>query len=207
MVRKKGGKVRDKWRDKRWVTVHAPKVFGNQAIAYIPITDEEHSKGRVIECTLFDLWHTDPQQHAIKLYFQIESIDGEDAYTYFKGHEYAREFLKSLVRKGTSMVNFIKDYTTSDGYTFRIYVVAFTQKRINASKKHDIRKVMDDVLSKEVPNLNVDQFIQAVVGPKLNADIHNRVKDIVSVRFVAVWKTKLLGKAKLVQVQHTTSME
>ena len=105
------------------------------------------------------------------------------------------------------MVNFIKDYTTSDGYTFRIYVVAFTQKRINASKKHDIRKVMDDVLSKEVPNLNVDQFIQAVVGPKLNADIHNRVKDIVSVRFVAVWKTKLLGKAKLVQVQQTTSME
>ncbi len=201
MVSKKGGKVRDKWKDKRWVTVLAPKVFGNQAIAYIPITSEEYAKGRVTECTLFDLWHTDPQQHAIKLYFQIESIDGDNAYTYFKGHEYAREFLKSLVRKGTSMVNLIKDYTTSDGYTFRVYVVAFTQKRINSSKKHDIRKVMDEVLSSEIPRLNMDQFIQAVVGPKLNADIHNRIKDILNVRLVAVWKTKLLKVIQVQQVQ------
>ncbi len=100
------------------------------------------------------------------------------------------------------MINFIKDYTTADGYTFRIYTIAFTQKKVNTSKKHDIRKVMDEVLSREVPMLNIDQFIQAVVGPKLNADIHSRVKDIVNVRFVAVWKTKLLGrKQPIIQMQ------
>ena len=202
MPTKKGGKVRDKWRDKRWVVVHAPSVFANQPIAYIPITDEKHAIGRVIECTLFDLWHTDPQQHAIKLYFQIERIEGDYAYTYLKGHEYTKEFIKSMVRRGSSMVNFIKDYTTADGYTFRIYTIAFTQKKVNTSKKHDIRKVMDEVLSREVPMLNIDQFIQAVVGPKLNADIHSRVKDIINVRFVAVWKTKLLGKKQpIIQVQ------
>jgi len=200
MVSKKGGKIRDKWRDKRWVTVHAPNVFNNQSIAYIPITDEEHVKGRVIECTLFDLWHTDPQQHAIKLYFQIDRVEGEDAYTHFKGHEYAREFLKSLVRKGSSMVNLIKDYTTADGYTFRVYSIAFTQRRINSSKKHDIRMVMDRVLSNEIPKLSIDQFIQAVVGPKLNADIHRNVKDVIDVRFVAVWKSRLLKKVEVAEI-------
>ncbi len=199
MVSKKGGKIRDKWRDKRWITVHAPNVFNNQSIAYIPITDE-HAKGRVIECTLFDLWHTDPQQHAIKLYFQIDRVEGEDAYTHFKGHEYAREFLKSLVRKGSSMVNLIKDYTTADGYTFRVYSIAFTQRRINSSKKHDVRMVMDRVLTSEIPKLSIDQFIQAVVGPKLNADIHRNVKDVIDVRFVAVWKSKLLKKVEVAEI-------
>ena len=200
MVSKKGGKIRDKWRAKRWVTVHAPNVFNNQPIAHIPITDEEHVKGSVIECTLFDLWHTDPQQHAIKLYFQIDRVEGEDAYTHFKGHEYAREFLKSLVRKGSSMVNLIKDYTTADGYTFRVYSIAFTQRRINSSKKHDIRMVMDRVLSNEIPKLSIDQFIQAVVGPKLNADIHRNVKDVIDVRFVAVWKSRLLKKVEVAEI-------
>ncbi len=200
MVSKKGGKIRDKWRDKRWVTVHAPNVFNNQSIAYIPITDEEHVKGSVIEYTLFDLWHTDPQQHAIKLYFQIDRVEGEDAYTHFKGHEYAREFLKSLVRKGSSMVNLIKDYTTADGHTFRVYSIAFTQRRINSSKKHDIRMVMDRVLSNEIPKLSIDQFIQAVVGPKLNADIHRNVKDVIDVRFVAVWKSRLLKKVEVAEI-------
>ena len=36
---KKGGRVRDKWRDKQWVVVNSPSAFGGTPLNYIPITD------------------------------------------------------------------------------------------------------------------------------------------------------------------------
>jgi len=194
---KKAGRVRDKWRDKRWVVVHAPATFGSQPVAYIPIGDEEKAIGRVIECTLFDLWKTDPQQHTIKLYFQIEKIDGNVAHTRFKGHEYAKEFLRSLIRRGSSLVNHVNDYTTADGYKFRISTVAFTQRRVNTSKKQMIRRIINEVLSNEISKLTIDQFVQGAVGPKFNADLHSQTKKVIGIRHIAVRKTKMLSTPKM----------
>ncbi|MEM2760130.1 MAG: 30S ribosomal protein S3ae [Nitrososphaerales archaeon] len=193
---KRGGRVRDKWHDKKWVVVQAPASFGNVPIAQIPVTDEEKGIGRVIEVTLYELWKTDPQQHTIKLYFQIERIDGDIAYTRFRGHEFAKEFLRSLIRRGSSMITYINDYTTQDGYKFRVSAIAFSQRRLNSSKKHEIRSIINEVLSSEIPQKNIDQFVQAVVGPELNARMHAKVKKIVGVRHISVRKTKLLQMPK-----------
>lgn len=189
---KKGGRVRDKWHDKKWITVHAPASFGNQPIAQIPITDEDKAIGRVLEITLFELWKTDPQQHTIKLYFQVDRVENDMAYTRFQGHEYAKEFLRSLIRRGSSMISFVHDYATADGYKFRVSSIAFSQRRLNSSKKHEIRTIIHEVLANEIPQKNIDQFVQAVVGPELNARMHARVKKIVGVRHISVRKTKLL---------------
>jgi small subunit ribosomal protein S3Ae len=193
---KKTGRVRDKWRDKKWVVVNAPVTFGSQPVAYIPVTEEEKAIGRVVECTLFDLWKTDPQQHTIKLYFQVEKIDEDVAYTRFKGHEYAKEFLRSLIRRGSSLVSYVNDYTTIDGYKFRISTIAFTQRRVNTSKKQMIRRIINDVLNREISKLTIDQFVQGAVGPKFNADLHSQTKRIIGVRHIAVRKTKLLSVPK-----------
>lgn len=189
MVKKR---VKDKWREKKWVIVRAPSAFGYYPVAYIPITDEEKALNRVVECTLFDIWKSDPLQHTIKLYFQIKKIEGEFAYTIFKGHEYAREYIRSLVRRGSSLVTYINDFITQDNYKFRLTTMAFTQKRINSSKKWLIRKVAHKVLSNEIPKLTLDQFVQAVVGPKINADLLKEAKNIIDIRYIAVVKTKLL---------------
>ena len=135
---KKGGRVRDKWRDKQWVVINKPSGFEPAGpVNYIPITDVEQAKGRVIENTMFDIMKQDPAQHQIKVYIQIDRINDGNATTIFKGHEYAKEFLRSLIRRGSSMVTFIHDYTTMDGHTFRVAAIAFTQRRVNSSKKHE----------------------------------------------------------------------
>ncbi len=190
---KKAGRVRDKWRDKKWVVVNTPASFRSQPVAYIPVTEDGRAVGRIIEITLFDLDKSDPEQHTIKLYFQVEKIDGNQASTRFKGHELAKEFLRSLIRRGSSIVNDIGDYTTTDGYKFRISTVAFTQRRVNSSKKHMIREIIRNVLNEELPKLNIDQFVQAVVYRKIDADLHSRAKRIIGIKRIAVRKTKLLS--------------
>ena len=49
---KRAGKVKDKWREKHWVTVLASPGFERAPIAYVPITNDEIAAGKVIETTL-----------------------------------------------------------------------------------------------------------------------------------------------------------
>jgi len=54
LARRKG-RTKDKWREKRWITVTAPESFNVVPIAYVPITDDENAIGRVLEVTLYDI--------------------------------------------------------------------------------------------------------------------------------------------------------
>ena len=191
---KKVAKVRDKWKLKQWVTVTASPSFGNAPIARIPLTDVQKPEGRVIETTLYDILKQDPQHYAFKLFFQVDRVEGETAYTVFKGHEYSREFLRSLIRRGSSMSDFIRDYTTKDGYVVRVYCTALSQGKMNSSKKHDLRIIMDRVIKDKAASMNYEGFVQELVLQKVASDVYNEAKKVTHLRHVGVRKSKLIER-------------
>ena len=195
MARRKT-RVKDKWREKKWVTVVAPDSFNNVPIAYIPITDEETAKGRVIEVTLFDILKGDPSQHQYKIYFQVDKVEGEKATSIFKRYEYAKEFLRSLVRRGSSKVNFILEVKTKDGYIFRIKVIALTHRQLNTSRKHALRLIAKEVMEKTISQMTIDQFVQATCYGKINSDIMAAAKKVIRMRHVGLEKVKLVRTAE-----------
>lgn len=189
-------KVKDKWREKRWVNVYAPDSFNNVPIAYIPITDDENAKGRVIEVTLFDILKGDPSQHQYKMYFQINKVEGEKATTIFKRYEYAKEFLRSLIRRGSSRITFMLEAKTKDGYIFRIKVIALTHRKLNTSRKHAFRLIAKDVMEKTIPQMTIDQFVQATCYGKINSDIMAATKKVIRMRHIGLEKVKLIRTAE-----------
>lgn len=189
-------KVKDKWREKRWVNVYAPDSFNNVPIAYIPITDDENAKGRVIEVTLFDILKGDPSQHQYKMYFQINKVEGEKATTIFKRYEYAKEFLRSLIRRGSSRITFMLEAKTKDGYIFRIKVLALTHRKLNTSRKHAFRLIAKDVMEKTIPQMTIDQFVQATCYGKINSDIMAATKKVIRMRHIGLEKVKLIRTAE-----------
>ncbi len=189
-------KVKDKWREKRWVNVYAPESFNNVPIAYIPITDDENAKGRVIEVTLFDILKGDPSQHQYKMYFQISKVEGDKATTIFKRYEYAKEFLRSLIRRGSSRITFMLEAKTKDGYIFRIKVIALTHRKLNTSRKHAFRLIAKDVMEKTIPQMTIDQFVQATCYGKINSDIMAATKKVIRMRHVGLEKVKLVRTAE-----------
>lgn len=201
---KRVAKVRDKWKLKTWVTVLASPSFGNAPIARVPITDLEKASGRVIETTLYDILKQDPQHYSFKLYFQVHKVEGESAYTVLKGHEYSREFLRSLVRRGSSQADFIKDYKTKDGYVVRVYCIAFSQGQMNTSKKHGLRAIMDRVIGERASGLTYDQFAQELVLQKVASDVYNEAKKITHLRHVGVRKSKLLSRPEQKREEQVT---
>lgn len=191
-------KVRDKWRSKAWYTVVAPSYFGNVELGAIPADEPEKLFGRVIEATLYDITGDFAHQY-LKIYFQITNIEGKTAHTMFKGHEYSRDYLRSLVRRRTTKIDGIFNITTKDGYRLRIAVCAFTLSRIKTSQENVIRKTMAKIVEEKSKALTLDQFAQEMVLGKIASDIYNEAKKIVPLRHVGVRKSKLL--TPVVQLQ------
>ena len=195
MVRKTR-KIKDKWKEKRWITVLASDSFNNIPIAYIPITDDKTAIGRVVEVTLFDILKGDPSQHQYKIFFQIQKVSGEKATTIFKKYEYAKEFLRSLVRRGSSKINISLDVKTKDGFIFRIKIIALSHRELNTSRKHALRLIAKQVLEKTVPNMTIEQFVQAACYGKINSDIMAAAKRVIRLRHVGLEKVKLIRTAE-----------
>ena len=191
MVRKTR-KIKDKWKEKRWVSVFAPESFNNIPIAYVPITSDKTAVGRVVEVTLFDILKGDPSQHQYKLFFQIDKVTEEKATTIFKRYEYAKEFLRSLIRRGSSRINFVIDTKTKDGYVFRIKILTLSHRELNTSRKRALRLEAKKQIERIVPQMTIDEFVQAACYGKINSDIMAATKKIIRVRHVGLEKVRLL---------------
>lgn len=196
MSSRKGGRLRDKWRMKKWFTVYSPPYFGGNDIAAIPASDDEKVLSRVIETSLYNLTKQDMSQMNIKMYFQVTDIKGERVETVFKGHEYSREYLRSLVRRGGTRMDGIFDVPVKDGYGVRAYAAAFSRRRLNPSQENAIRRIMREILLEKGKDLNFDQLAQELVLGKVASDIYNKAIKIAPLRHVGVRKSKLIEMPK-----------
>lgn len=191
-------RVRDKWRGKSWYTVLAPPYFGNVELGTVPAAEPEKLIGRVIDSTLYEITNDFAHQY-LKMRFQITEVDGKTARTMFKGHEYSRDYSRSLVRRRTTKVEGIFNVTTKDGYKLQVAVCAFTLSRIKTSQEQAIRTVMRKIVAEKAVVLTMDQFAQEMVLGKIASEIYNEAKKIAPLRHVGVRKSKLT--TQLVQPQ------
>jgi len=187
---KKVRKSIDKWKQKKWYTLVVPEVFGNMELKETLADDQNKIIGRKVKMTLADIINDWSKQN-VKLFFKIDRVEGDKAYTRFDSHELTRDYLRSLVRRRTSMIygNFV--VTTADGYKVRVKPYAFTLKRIQTTKKEKIRSIMKDITENTAKKLELNQFIQAVVLGKLASDIYKDARLITPLRRVEIGKTQL----------------
>ena len=185
--------VRDKWRGKAWYMVVAPPFFGNVELGAVPAEEQERLIGRVVEATLYDITGDFSHQY-LKMFFQINEIDGKTAHTLFKGHEYSRDYLRSLVRRRTTKVDGLFNLTTKNGYKLRVAVSALTLSRIKTSQEKIIRNMMVKIISEKAAALTVDQFVQEMVLGKIASDVYNEAKKVAPLRHVGIRKSKLVAQ-------------
>jgi small subunit ribosomal protein S3Ae len=183
--------VKDKWKIKKWYEVLTPESFGSISLGTIPADDPDKLIGRVLETTLYDLTGDISQVH-VKLYFQVIKVEGDRAYTRFKGHELARDYMKSLVRRKSSKIQGIFDVQTKDGYIIRITIVALTSYRCKTSQRRAIRRIMREYIMQKASELTLDELIQEVLKGTISNDVSEKARKIYPIRRVEVYKTKLL---------------
>ena len=184
-------KLKDKWRQKKWYVVVAPSAFGNVEIGKTLSDDPQKLVGRVLETTLYNITEDFSQLH-IKLLFKITRVEGDRAYTIFSGHDLARDYLRSLVRRGSSRIDGIFPMTTKDGYKVRIGILALSTVRTTSSQKHSISHIMEDAVSKKGGQLLYDGLAQQLVLGKIASEIYNAAKSVYPLRKIEVRKSELV---------------
>jgi small subunit ribosomal protein S3Ae len=189
----KSKRVRDKWRGKAWYMVVAPPFFGNVELGALPAEEPEQLIGRVVEATLYDITSDFSHQY-LKMFFQINELDGKTARTLFKGHEYSRDYLRSLVRRRTTKVDGLFNLTTKDGYKLRVAVSALTLSRVKTSQEKLIRDMMAKTIDEKAAVLTLDQFVQEMVLGKIASDVYNKAKKVAPLRHVGIRKSKLIAQ-------------
>ena len=185
--------VKDKWRSKDWYSIMAPSYFGNTDLGSIPADDTSKLVGRVVDSTLYELTNDFAHQY-LKMYFRVSSVEGKTAQTIFKGHEYSRDYLRSLVRRRTTRIDVLINITTKDGYQIRLAVCAFTLSRIRTTQEHAIRALMRRIVEEKSKALNFDQYVQEIVLGKIASDIYNEAKKVAPLRHVGIRKSKLVAQ-------------
>lgn len=193
-----------------WVPVYAPEAFGKVEVAEIATRDIEKINGRTVEISLYDITKEIEHQF-IKLKLRIIKVENNKAYTTFIMHDMTRDYIRSIVRRGTSRVDLITDIQTKDGWTVRIYVIAVTIRRVSSSMKSRIRKVALQALNERVPQLTLDELVREMTLGKLASLVAEKVKKIYPCKKVEIRKSKVIKREEIQQAittplpQQTTS--
>jgi len=185
-------KLKDKWRQKKWYVVVAPGAFGNVEIGKTLSDDPQKLVGRVLETTLYNITEDFSLLH-VKLHFKITKVEGDKAYTIFIGHDLARDYLRSLVRRGSSRIDGMFNMTTKDGFKVRVGIIALSTVRTKSSQKHSIRHLMEDAVNKKSSQFLYDELAQQLVLGKIASEIYNAAKSVYPLRKIEVRKSELVS--------------
>ncbi|MEM3832584.1 MAG: 30S ribosomal protein S3ae [Thermoprotei archaeon] len=179
-----------------WVPVYAPETFGKSEIAEIATRDIEKIVGRTVEVSLYEITKEIEHQF-IKLKLKITKVENNKAYTMFIMHDTTRDYIRSLVRRGSSRVDLITDMKTKDNWIVRIFVMAVTIRRVSTSKERQIRKAMLQALIEHVPQLTLDELVREMLLGKLASLMTERAKKIYPCKKVEIRKSKLIRKEEV----------
>jgi small subunit ribosomal protein S3Ae len=175
--------------------VHADSVFKDKVITQILGREPEKILKRTVETTLADLTEdfSNLYYQYIKIKLQIVRIDGQEAYSKFKGHEITRDYIRSLIRVGTSKVDVFYDLITSDNIHCKIQTLVITAKRISHSKQTEIRKKVIEMYDEKLKNISLDDLVQYMLFGKMATDVLQAAKKIYPIKKVEIMKSKILS--------------
>ena len=122
---------------------------------YLAEVASEALKGRVFEVSLADLNSAEDLDYR-KIKLIGEEVQGKALLTNFYGMDVTRDKLNGLIRKWQTLIEASADVKTIDGYTLRLFALAFTKRRPNQIRKTSyaqssqiraIRKKMVDIMT------------------------------------------------------------
>lgn len=189
--RQSAARTRDKWREKTWYQVLAPDYFDGKEIGTTPASSEDQLIGRTVQPTLYDLTGDFDRIH-VKLRFKILDVSGQQANTVFYGHEWSSDYLRGLVKRGTTRVDWIGPILTRDDYLMRISVIVFTTTRVKTSQEHAVRKAIERVIRAHAKKHVFDELVTKVVLGDLATEVYEEVRKIVPIRQCEIRKSKVL---------------
>ena len=185
-------KQRDKWKNKRWFTIRAPRHPWNfkQIGETIGETDE-HIMHRVYEMTQQEFSGDFTKMHVL-LRFRVTEVVGQDALTTFVGHAHQSDHTRRQIRRYRGKIDDVVDVVTTDGFLVRLKPLMITERRCQTSVKQAMRAKSAEIIRSFAAKSTYAKLQEAMLGGDLENEIRNAVKAIYPCRNVVIRKSQLL---------------
>ena len=151
------------------------KAFGDKEIGTTPARDPELVYGRTVEVTMRELTGDFSKQY-IKLQFEVNDVNGNIANTKFTGHKTTTDYVRSMIRRGTSRIDAPVIVTTQDERKLKLHVLAVTTRRAKSSQQKYMRETINE----------------NSVNGRLASEIYHKAKKIYPLKRVEIIKSKVL---------------
>lgn len=191
MAKARRRRVRDTWKEKKWYKIMTPTEFGDAEIGSTPARDPEILVNRSVESSMRELAGDFSKQY-IKLYFRISGVSGDIANTEFVGHQVTTDYVRSMIRRGTSRIDSISTVTTKDGKRLKVHVLGVTIKRAKSSQQKFIRETMERMVQEAAAQKTFQELIEDIVGGKMASHIYHEAKKIYPLKRVETVKTRII---------------
>jgi len=225
---RKGGKkkVIDPFLRKDWYDIKAPAPFTNRNVGKTLVTRSSGTKvasdslkGRVVPVSLADL-NTDEDQAFRIMKLRIEDVQGKNCLTNFHGMDFTSDKLKFFIKKWQSLIEAHVDVKTIDGYSLRIFAIAFTKKispipgatcYAKSSQKKQIRKKMMDIINRAT-TVDLKDLVVKFIPDSIGKLIERESQGIYPlsncfIRKVKILKTPKFDAYKLLEIHGDHALE
>ncbi len=185
-------KQRDKWKNKRWFTIRAPRHPWNfRRIGETLGETDEQIIGRIYEMTQQEFSGDFTKMHVI-LRFKVSETLGQDALTTFVGHSHQSDHTRRQIRRYRGKIDDVVDVVTTDGYLIRMKPLIITERRCQTSVKQAIRAKSAEIIRASASKSNYSKLQEAMLNGDLENEIRNAVKAIYPCKNVVIRKSQLL---------------
>ena len=185
-------KQRDKWKNKRWFTIRAPRHPWNfKRIGETLGETDEQIIGRVYEMTQQEFSGDFTKMHVI-LRFKVTETVGQDALTTFVGHSHQSDHTRRQIRRYRGKIDDVVDVVTTDGYLIRMKPLIITERRCQTSVKQAIRSKTAELIRGFASKSNYSKVQESMLNGDLETEIRNAIKPIYPCKNVVIRKSQLL---------------
>ncbi|MEM4367009.1 MAG: hypothetical protein QW035_02670 [Candidatus Anstonellales archaeon] len=173
-------KMVDKWKAKKWYSVHAPKwFFDGKEFAELISSDESNIIGRKIEAKLSDFIGMKDVSAVYKsLVFRVSEVSAKAVGTELIEYSLSPAYVRTLARRRRSLFYETVDAETKDGVKVRVKVVAVGGSRLSQNTKKNFRNEMQKIIKQEVAKFSLPDFVDEFITGRFSGGIYNQLKKI-----------------------------
>lgn len=193
MAGKKGTKIVDKWKTKRWFTILAPASFEHKLIGEVVSSDEKNLVKRIVKTSLLELGMGGASSQIAmftNLFFRITEVNGSNANTKIIGHEISPSLIKTFARRGKTLIHETVKIKTKDGENVSIKVIAVTASKVSENTRRNIRNTLVEAIKKMAEEKTFDELMQELIYGHASSKLFNRLKQMTKMKRVEIKKSE-----------------
>jgi ribosomal protein S3AE len=175
---------------KTWFPVIAPKIFHNQVVGEMLLSNPSAAVGRTVPVNLANLAR-DPRRQNITIKLEITNAAGEKLHTDIIGYEINPSFVKRMVRKGGDKLDHSFAAETADSKKLRLKIVFLTRRKINLSVATALRKKTEEMLRGDVKKTGFEEVMQSVVAHKMQGNMKKQLNKIYPLKIFEIRKVEI----------------